>query len=62
MFLKPFANEHSARIILPSRFESDSFRRSNIATGIDVILARLRGEDTLTTQAYRFNSDRFTVT
>ena len=61
MFLKPFANEHSARIIAPSRFQSDSFRRSNITKGIDIIVARLKGETSLTTQAYRFKKDRFTV-
>ena len=60
MFLKPFANEHSARIIEPSKFESDSFRRSNITSGIDVILAKLKGEDSLTRQAYRFQKDQFT--
>ncbi len=61
MFLKPFANEHSARIVSPSRFQPESFRRQNITKGIDIILARLKGETTLSTQAYRFQKDRFTV-
>lgn len=61
MFIKPFANEHSARIVNPSRFQPESFRRQNITKGIDIILARLKGETTLSTQAYRFQKDQFTV-
>lgn len=56
----PYAHEHAARIIEPSKFEQDSFRRKNIAEGIDIILGKLKGEDTMTVQAYRFNADKFT--
>lgn len=58
---KPFSNEHSARIVDPSKFKQDSFKRINITTGIDAIIGRLKGETTTTTQAYRFDKDKFTV-
>ncbi|MCH7724419.1 MAG: HK97 family phage prohead protease [Bacteroidetes bacterium] len=61
MDLKPFANEHSARIIEPSEFQQDSFRRINITIGIDAITGRLKGETTTTIQSYRFDKDKFTV-
>lgn len=57
----PYPNEHAARIIDPAKFEQDSFRRKNIADGIDIIVGKLIGEDTLTTQAYRFKKDKFTA-
>jgi hypothetical protein len=57
----PYPSEHAGRIIDPSKFEKDSFRRKNISKGIDIILGRLKGETTLTTQAYRFKKDMFTV-
>ena len=57
----PYPNEHSARIIVPGRFEQDSFERKNITTGVDIIIGRLKGETTTTTQAYRFKIKNFTV-
>lgn len=60
MDLKPFPNEHAFRILEPSKFQEGSFRRKNISTGIDIILGRLKGETTMTTQAYRFKKDNFT--
>lgn len=57
----PYPNEHSARIIEPSKFQQDSFRRKNIADGIDIIIGRLKGETTTTTQAYRFDKEKFTA-
>lgn len=55
----PYPNEHSARIKEPGSFTKDSFRRKNIATGIDIIIGRLKGKTTTTTQAYRFKAGTF---
>jgi HK97 family phage prohead protease len=60
MDLKPFPNEHAFRIVNPDRFQAGSFRRKNIATGIDIIIGRLKGETKTTTQAYRFKKNNFT--
>jgi len=56
----PYPSEHSARIKNPDGFQQDSFRRKNIAPGIDIIIGRLKGETTTTTQAYRFDKNKFT--
>lgn len=57
----PLPNEHSARVREPGDFEQDSFRRKNIADGVDIITGHLKGETTMTTQTYRLKSDKFTV-
>lgn len=57
----PYPNEHAARIKDPDEFEQDSFRRKNIDDGIDIIIGRLKGETSTTTQAYRFKSAKFTA-
>lgn len=57
----PYPNEHAARIVAPGKFQENSFRRKNIAPGIDIIVGRLKGETTTTTQAYRFKKNKFTV-
>ena len=57
----PYKNEHAARIIEPSRFQKDSFRRKNITTGIDVIIGKLIGENKIIIQSYRFDSNIFSV-
>ena len=57
----PYPNEHSARVRDPGDFQSDSFRRKNIEKGIDLILGKLKGESSMTTQAYRFDKTIFTV-
>jgi len=59
--LKPFPNEHSARVRNPGDFQSNSFKRKNIANGIDIILGRLTGQTTMTIQSYRFKIDIFTA-
>lgn len=56
----PYPNEHSARMIDPEKFEQDSFRRKNIAPGVDIILGKLKGETSMMTQTYRFDSKKFT--
>jgi len=57
----PYPTQHAARIRDPKDFEEDSFKRKNIAEGIDIIIGHLKGETTMTTQAYRFEKDKFTV-
>jgi HK97 family phage prohead protease len=61
METRPYPNEHSARIIDPDKFQKNSFRRKNIERGIDIIIGKLIGEDSMTTQAYRFKANIFTV-
>ena len=57
----PYPTEHAARIREPGDFEDNSFRRKNIETGIDIIIGKLKGKTTTTTQAYRFKKDKFTA-
>lgn len=59
--LKPYPNEHAARVREPDKFEKDSFRRKNIADGVDIITGRLRGETTMSVQAYRFAKEKFSA-
>ena len=56
----PYLNQHAFRILEPTKFVKTSYKRKNIAPGIDIIIANLIGENTLTTQAYRFNKDKYT--
>jgi len=58
----PYPNEHSARIRDPGDFQKGSFRRKTIKKGISIIIGRLKGETTTTTQAYRFDAKVFTAT
>ena len=57
----PYPNEHAARLIRPELFEKESFRRKEISDGIDIIFGRIKGQDKLTPQAYRFNKKKFTA-
>lgn len=57
----PYPNEHAARVVDPSKFQQNSFRRKNISDGVDAIIGKLKGETKTTVQAYRFNSKKFTV-
>jgi len=56
----PYPNEHAARIREPSRFDPESFRNKDLKNGIRIILGKLKGEDSMTVQAYRFSLDQFT--
>lgn len=56
----PYPNEHAARIRSPEDFQEGSFGRKEIKSGIVIIIGRLKGEITTTTQAYRFAKDKFT--
>ena len=55
----PYLNEHAARILNPINFIKDSFKRKNIATGIDIILGKLKTSGKFVTQTYRFNKNIF---
>lgn len=57
----PYPNEHAARVKNPSLFKEDSFRRKTIDTGVTIIIGKLKdGDDSMVTQAYRFDIDYFT--
>jgi ATP-dependent Clp endopeptidase proteolytic subunit ClpP len=60
----PFPNEHACRIRKPGEFQKDSFRRiSRKADGktLDIIIGRLKGKTTTTTQAFRYPKDEWDV-
>jgi HK97 family phage prohead protease len=57
---KPYPNEHSCRLRSPDDFQADSFRRTSRESDgkrYDVIMGRLKGETTMTEQAYRYPKD-----
>ena len=56
----PYPTEHSARVKDPGAFEADSMRSKEIAPGVRIIIGHLKGETTMTTQAYRFDKEKFT--
>ena len=56
----PYPNEHACRVRDPDDFQSDTFRRKEISDGISIIVGKLKGETETTTQAYRFDSSKFT--
>ena len=59
----PFPNEHAARVRRPGDFTAGSFRRIKLkgVAGISLIIGRLKGKTTTTTQAYRFAISKFTA-
>lgn len=58
----PFENFHAARVMNPELFEKESFRTKAVGTsGVSIIVGRLKGKTTTTTQAYRFPKEKFTV-
>lgn len=56
----PFPSEHAARVKDPSEFEQGTFRRKNIANGVDIIIGKLKGSDKTEVQTYRFDKKVFT--
>lgn len=54
-------NEIRHRLEDPSLFQQDSFVRKNITDGIDLILGKKKGSDSLSTQAIRFDKDKFNL-
>lgn len=59
MNLFPYPGEHAARMVNPGSLEENSFRRKNIAPGVDVILGKKGGK--MVVQAYRFKKSKFTA-
>ena len=57
----PYSGEHAARVKSPGSFEKTSFRRKNISAGINIIIGKLKGQTTMTTQAYRFDKSNYTA-
>lgn len=60
----PFPNEHACRIRQPSDFKKDSFRRisrKSDSKTLDIIIGRLKGKTTTTTQAFRYPKDEWSV-
>ena len=56
--VKPYPNEHSCRLVDPSKFQKDSFRRvkrDHEGKEYGIIMGKLIGEDTMTEEAYRYN-------
>jgi len=55
----PYSNEHSCRIREPGEFEDKSFRR--IKQGkLSIIIGKLKGKSSTTTQAFRYPKDDWT--
>ena len=65
MEMKPYENEHSCRLRDPADFEDWSFKRIKRKSDdkeYSVIMWKLKWEDTMTEQAYRYNKDVWTET
>lgn len=61
---RPFPNEHACRLRDPGSFQRGSFRRmtrKHNGKEYAVIMGRLRGEDTLTDQAFRYPKSTWSV-
>jgi len=57
---KPYPNEHACRLKPPADFQPDSFKRTereHEGKKYSVIMGRLKGETTITEQAYRYPKD-----
>lgn len=59
---EPYPNEHAARVQNPDGFEPNSFRSKTLPgkAGVRIVMGKLKGETSMTVQAYRFASDSFT--
>jgi hypothetical protein len=57
----PYPNQHAARMRNPGDFQADSFRSKEMAPGVTMVMGKLKGEDTMTGQAMRFDKDKFTA-
>jgi len=61
---RPYPNEHACRVKDPGDFEEDSFRRvkrEHEGKEYSVIMGRMKGESTMTEQAYRYPKDVWSV-
>jgi len=60
----PYPNEHACRLRDPGAFQEGRFRRTQRKTNgktYDIIMGRLKGSDTMTEQAYRYNKKTWTA-
>jgi len=58
----PYPNEHACRLVEPEKFEPNSFRRTSReheGKTYDIIAGHLKGETTMTEQAYRYPKDEW---
>ena len=56
----PYPNEHACRLREPGSFQPNSFRRmerDHEGKKYSIIMGKLKGEDTLTEQAYRYDKE-----
>ena len=54
----PYPNEFSCRLKNPDNFEKNSFRRLTQGK-LSIIIGRLKGKKTITTQAFRYPKSRW---
>ena len=57
----PYENQHAGRVKEPGLFKTESFRSKDIAPGVRIIMGKLKGSDSMTTQTYRFDSSKFSA-
>ena len=53
----PYPNEHACRLVEPSKFKKDTYKRITRRSGskvYSVIVAKLKGKDTMKEQSYRY--------
>ncbi len=61
---RPYPNEHACRLREPGDFQADSFRRmerDHEGKKYACIIGKLKGEDTMTEQAYRYAKDSWSA-
>ena len=61
---KPYPNEHACRIKNPDDFQEGSFRRTtrdHEGKEYSIIMGKLKGETTMSEQAYRYEKDTWTA-
>ncbi len=61
---KPYPQEHACRLRSPDDFQADSFRRTtrdHEGKKYSIIMGRLKGETSMTEQAYRYDKDVWAV-
>ena len=56
----PYPNESSCRIREPGSFEANSFRRMKSGK-LSIIIGKLKGKSSTTTQAYRYPTNDWSV-
>ena len=60
----PYPNEHACRLKSPDAFQKGKFRRVTRKSGgktYHIIMGRLKGQNVMTEQAYRYPKDSWTA-